>query len=134
MVFQLKRSVGTNAIVGREKQLYYKALSAWRDIPELVMLGNCSLDRLPVFSMVFKVGNKLLHHNYAASLLDDVFGVQSRGGCACAGPYAEELLGIDEELAREFESVLVEDSRLDRTHLRRTQESSDKEILRYIST
>lgn len=71
-----------------------------------------------------------MHHIYAAALLDDLFGIQSRGGCACAGPYAEEVLGINEELAAKFESTLLEDSRLDRTHLRRTKEHSDKEIVR----
>ena len=65
-------------------------------------------------------------------MLDDLFGIQSRGGCACAGPYAEELLGIDEELATHFEQTLMEDSRLDRTHLRRTREHSDKEIVRFV--
>ena len=75
---------------------------------------------------------QLLHHNYAAALLDDLFGIQSRGGCACAGPYAEDLLGIDEKLAARLENTLIEDSRLDRTHLRRTKEFSDKEIIRYL--
>ena len=31
---------------------------------------------------------KYLHHNYVSTLLNDLFGIQSRGGCACAGPYA----------------------------------------------
>ncbi|KAF6030946.1 hypothetical protein EB796_010738 [Bugula neritina] len=130
LVFQLKRSVGVSNIVNREKYLYAKALAAWKDVEGLVILGSRSADRLPVFSMMFRKGNKFLHHNYAAALLDDVFGIQSRGGCACAGPYAHNLLGINEELAVVFEETLIEDSRLDRAHLRRTQEFSDKEILR----
>lgn len=43
------------------------------------------------------------------AILNDVFGIQARGGCACAGPYAQDLLGIDEMLAREYEALLLED-------------------------
>lgn len=75
---------------------------------------------------------QFLHHNFASKLLDDLFGIQTRGGCACAGPYAEDILGIDEELAAQFENTLMEDSRLDRTHLRRTAEFSEKEVVRSV--
>ena len=71
-----------------------------------------------------------LHHNYIASVLNDVFGIQVRGGCVCAGPYAQSLLGMDETLTDRFEQILVEDQRLDRVHLRRQHESSQYEILR----
>ena len=36
-----------------------------------------------------------LHHNFVVALLNDLFGIQSRGGCSCAGPYGHRLLGID---------------------------------------
>ena len=50
---------------------------------------------------------------------------QARGGCACAGPYAQSLMGISAELAAEYEDILKEDDRLDRTHLRRGQSGMD---------
>ncbi|KAL5012515.1 hypothetical protein ScPMuIL_011066 [Solemya velum] len=56
--------------------------------------------------------------------------ILARGGCACAGPYAMDQLGLDEETAMKIEELLAEDSRLDRTHLRRYKEYSDREILR----
>ena len=40
---------------------------------------------------------RYLHHNFVVSLLNDLFGIQSRGGCSCAGPYGHRLLGIDLE-------------------------------------
>ncbi|XP_046395677.1 uncharacterized protein LOC124162951 [Ischnura elegans] len=86
---------------------------------------------LPIFSFVVRHPRGIfLHHNFICAVLNDVFGVQARGGCACAGPYAQDLLGIDEKLAAEYEAVLLEDSRLDRTHLRRHEESSNFEMLR----
>ena len=54
---------------------------------------------------------------FVTALLDNLFGIQSRAGCMCAGPYAQDLLGIGEYLATEFENLLVEDSRLDRHQL-----------------
>ena len=44
-----------------------------------------------------------LHHNLVVALLSDLFGIQARGGCSCAGPYGHRLLGIDLERSHEFE-------------------------------
>ena len=46
---------------------------------------------------------RYLHHNFVVALLNDLFGIQSRGGCSCAGPYGHRLLGIDIETSHEFE-------------------------------
>ena len=51
---------------------------------------------------------RFLHYNFVCALLNDLFGVQARGGCQCAGPYAQRLLGLNEAQARSFERVLLE--------------------------
>ena len=72
-----------------------------------------------------------LHHNFVCSLLNDLFGIQARGGCACAGPYAQHLMGMSQDLAKQYEQLLLEDERLDRVHLRRGhRECSQYEFLR----
>ena len=48
-------------------------------------------------------GGRHLHHNFVVALLNDLFGIQARGGCSCAGPYGHALLGIDLERSQEFE-------------------------------
>ena len=50
---------------------------------------------------------RYLHHNYVVALLNDLFGIQSRGGCSCAGPYGHRLLGIDIERSHEFEREIM---------------------------
>ena len=50
---------------------------------------------------------RYLHHNYVVALLNDLFGIQSRGGCSCAGPYGHRLLGIDIERSHEFEREII---------------------------
>ena len=48
-----------------------------------------------------------LHHNFVVALLNDLFGIQSRGGCSCAGPYGHRLLGIDLDRSHEFEREIA---------------------------
>ncbi|XP_068718445.1 uncharacterized protein [Montipora capricornis] len=132
LVFQLKQEIGAASIMAKEKYLCRRALALWDNVHDLVLLGNTAVFRLPIFSFVIRhpISGVLLHHNYVCALLNDLFGIQARGGCACAGPYAQNLLGINEALAKEIENLLLEDSRLDRVHLRRYNEYSEREILR----
>jgi selenocysteine lyase/cysteine desulfurase len=103
-------------------------------VPNLILLGPAlvHVDRIPIYSFVIRHASSglLLHHNFVSVLLDNLFGIQSRAGCACAGPTAQQLLGIDSAMAERFETVLREDSRLDRHHLRRKAEYSKHEMLR----
>ncbi|GKY96059.1 hypothetical protein MPSEU_000566100 [Mayamaea pseudoterrestris] len=66
--------------------------------PNLVLLD--ALDgnekKLPIFSFLIRFGDRFLHYNYVCAVLNDVFGIQSRGGCQCAGPYSQRLLGLTE--------------------------------------
>ncbi|XP_052189175.1 uncharacterized protein LOC127799298 [Diospyros lotus] len=50
--------------------------------------------------------DKPLHGPFVAKLLNDLFGVQARGGCACAGPYGHSLLNVDETKSLAFRSAI----------------------------
>jgi len=54
-----------------------------------MILGSHNAERLTIFSFVIKheETGKFVHYNFISTLLNDLFGLQSRGGCACAGPY-----------------------------------------------
>ncbi|GFU72457.1 tRNA-cytidine(32) 2-sulfurtransferase [Trichonephila clavipes] len=132
MAFQLKEAIGTEIIAVREEQIFKMVLNKWENIPELNILGSTSVKRLPIFSFVIchLTSGLYLHHNFVCALLNDLFGIQTRSGCACAGPYALDLLGIDESLALRFDELLAENKSLDRTHLRRRGEYSEREVLR----
>ena len=72
------------------------------------MLGNHDARRLSIVSFVIRSpSGRYLHHNYVVALLNDLFGIQSRGGCSCAGPYGHRLLGIDLERSHEFEREIT---------------------------
>lgn len=132
LVFQLKAAVDHEFLLSREEKLCRKMWSAWQDVPNMMVLGNQNVRRLPIVSFLVRHPDSglFLHHNFVCALLNDLYGIQARGGCACAGPYAQDLLGIDENLAIRYEELLAEDSQLDRTHLRRYLEHSDREVLR----
>jgi len=78
-----------------------------KDAPNLIMLGcnddnnnaiqtspSCVGRHLPIFSFLIRCGTRFLHYNYVCAILNDLFGIQSRGGCQCAGPYSQRLLGL----------------------------------------
>jgi len=103
LVFQLKEAVGTDAIREREASFIHRAIESWGGDPNIDILGNHESDRLSIVSFVIRHGSRYLHHNYVVALLNDLFGIQSRGGCSCAGPYGHRLLGIDLDTSHEFE-------------------------------
>ena len=61
--------------------------------PDIEILGNHDARRLSIVSFVVRHDGRYLHHNFVVALLNDLFGIQSRGGCSCAGPYGHRLLG-----------------------------------------
>ncbi|MFC3890761.1 aminotransferase class V-fold PLP-dependent enzyme [Lentzea rhizosphaerae] len=95
LVFALKDAVGTRLIQAREERLWRHALAAWEDEPGVEILGNHDAARLSIVSFRIRHGERFLHHNFVVALLNDLFGIQSRGGCSCAGPYGHRLLAID---------------------------------------
>ena len=94
LVFALKRAVGTGLIAAREEQLWQHVLRRWADIPQIEVLGNQRSRRLSIVSFRIRHGPQYLHHNFVVAVLNDLFGIQARGGCSCAGPYGHRLLAI----------------------------------------
>ena len=107
LVFQLKMRVGVEAIRQREEAFIGRAIARWRANPAIEILGNPALDRLSIVSFVVRHQGRYLHHNFVVALLNDLFGIQSRGGCSCAGPYGHRLLGIDLDTSHEFEREIA---------------------------
>jgi selenocysteine lyase/cysteine desulfurase len=107
LVFQLKEAVGDELIRAREAWLLRRAVASWRADPNLELLGNLEAERLSIVSFVVRRGSRYLHHNFVVALLNDLFGIQSRGGCSCAGPYGHRLLGIDIERSHRFEREIM---------------------------
>jgi selenocysteine lyase/cysteine desulfurase len=102
LVFGLKEAVGTDLIAAREERLWRRALERWSANPAIEILGNQHSARLSIISFRVRKGPLYLHHNFVVAVLNDLLGIQSRGGCSCAGPYGHRLLGIDEPHSHAF--------------------------------
>jgi selenocysteine lyase/cysteine desulfurase len=109
LVFQLKQAVGVHTIRAYEESFWRRAVTKWSQNPAIEILGNLDADRLSIVSFVIRrPGGHYLHHNFVVALLNDLFGIQARGGCSCAGPYGHRLLGIDIARSHEFEREITE--------------------------
>ncbi len=112
LVFQLKEAVGYGTIRERETDFIRRAIASWRQNPNIRILGNPDAERLSIVSFVIRAPDHLgegryLHHNFVVAVLNDLFGIQARGGCSCAGPYGHRLLGIDLELSHRYEEEIA---------------------------
>ena len=79
-----------------------RALDSWSKNPAIQVLGNPESDRLSITSFMVRYGDGFVHHNFVVALLNDLFGIQARGGCSCAGPYGVMLLGLKEDTVANF--------------------------------
>ncbi|WP_020659070.1 aminotransferase class V-fold PLP-dependent enzyme [Amycolatopsis benzoatilytica] len=102
LVFALKQAVGTDLIQQREERLWRYALRRWEANPDIEILGSHNARRLSIVSFRIRAGERRLHHNYVVAVLNDLFGIQARGGCSCAGPYGHRLLAIDPRHSRAY--------------------------------
>lgn len=115
LIFQLKQAVGLDEIKAREDGFLRRAIEVWDAHPNLMILGSREAERLSIVSFVVRdavagatpTPGRYLHHNFVVSVLNDLFGIQSRGGCSCAGPYGHRLLGIDLDRSHEFEREIT---------------------------
>jgi len=101
---QLKEKMGVQNIIAREHQLNKLIFDALEPIENLTILAGEHKNRLGVFS--FFIDD--LHFNLAVKLLNDRFGIQTRGGCSCAGTYGHYLLHVDQARSKDIEKQILE--------------------------
>ena len=108
LVFALKEQVGVPTIRALEHDFVRRALTTFDAHPAIEVLGNREAERLSIASFVVRrPGGRYVHHNAVVAILNDLFGIQARGGCSCAGPYGHRLLGIDIERSHAFERQIA---------------------------
>ncbi len=93
LAIQLKEKMGIKNILDREHELVHFIFSELNAIDNLHILAHQHQDRLGVIS--FYIDD--LHFNLGVKILNDKFGIQTRGGCSCAGTYGHYLLHVDQE-------------------------------------
>ncbi|CAK1542707.1 unnamed protein product [Leptosia nina] len=109
IVMQLRDAIGLQMIADKQDHITRQVLAHIKNIPELILLGSemSSVRRLPIFSLMVKhPRGTFLHHNFVCAILNDVFGIQARGGLNNNLSYGSDVLGIDEQLLKEYEKLL----------------------------
>jgi selenocysteine lyase/cysteine desulfurase len=107
LVLEAKEKIGLSVI--KEKELQYTQLffDRFRDNENLLILGNLDpKNRIPIISFNIKHEDRILHPSFVTKLLNDLFGIQSRSGCNCAGPYGHLLLDIDDDLSQQYRKLI----------------------------
>ncbi|XP_066381498.1 uncharacterized protein [Miscanthus floridulus] len=125
LAFWVKEHVGRDAVALREQVYAEAAMARLLSNPNVEVLGNVAARRLPIFSFLVYPGGEgddtsyasatgsprrrrlPLHGRFVAKLLNDLFGIQARSGCACAGPYGHALLGVGEDLSLRIRDAIV---------------------------
>lgn len=98
LAIHLKEQMGVKNILDREHELVEYVFSELDGIENIHILANQHQDRLGVIS--FYIDD--LHFNLGVKLLNDKFGIQTRGGCSCAGTYGHYLLHVDQETSHDL--------------------------------
>ena len=97
-----KDEMGVEKIKKREKEILNMVWQKLNKIQNLHILAEQHKERLTIFS--FYIDN--LNYNIAVKMLNDYYGIQTRGGCSCAGTYGHSLLNVNQDYSNEITSKI----------------------------
>jgi selenocysteine lyase/cysteine desulfurase len=108
LAMEVRERIGVRAIERIEKENLSRFLSQLSRIQNLELVGRYGdPDLTPIVSFNIRHKDRILHPKFVTKLLNDLFGIQSRAGCSCAGPYGHILLGIDEQTSHRFRDLIL---------------------------
>lgn len=102
LAFRLKDQAGPHRIHEMERRYVRTAIESWTQNFKIRVLGPLEAERISIVSFLIRHGRGYLHYNFVVALLNDLFGLQARGGCSCAGPYGARLFGLEEQTSTAF--------------------------------
>ena len=115
LALEVQQAVGVDVIHARETELLERAFARWQHHPRIHVLGDPDpARRIGIVSFNLKAASGdglprsggVLHPRLVTGLLNDLFGIQSRAGCSCAGPYGHCLLGIGQEESESYRGTI----------------------------
>lgn len=134
----VRHSMAEAGLDTRAAAMCAAAMARWCSHPRIEVLGCTQAERLPIVSFRLRdASGALVHHQLVTRILSDCFGIQARGGCACAGPYVHRLLGLDEDASQAIHHAIRAGQELDKPGFVRVNFSglmSDAECERLIAS
>ena len=101
---QLKEKMGADKIKEREDEINTIVFDTLEQLEGVKILAPEHKKRLSIFSFYFENH----HFNLVVKLLNDRFGIQTRGGCSCAGTYGHFLLNVNQETSNKIKHQILE--------------------------
>lgn len=103
LAMELKEAIGLGVIEKREDRFVRRFMERFGNHEKVEILGRPEPGKhIAVLSFNVRHGDKYLHPKLVTRLFNDLFGIQSRAGCSCAGPYGHYLLRIDNETSERY--------------------------------
>ncbi len=138
LCFIVKSVITQDYITNRNRETLAKGMKAWGGHPNIDILGNTDCDRLPIFSFRLRDGKGgFVHQQLVTRLLSDCFGIQARGGCACAGPYVHRVLDINADASDAMRDEILSGNEIEKPGFVRLNFSflaTDEEVNRIIDS
>ncbi len=110
LAIQLKEKMRTENMLNREKEINKKMFQTLESLEGVHILASEHKERLSIFSFYFEN----YHYNLVVKLLNDRFGIQTRGGCSCAGTYGHFLLHVDKERSESLKNQIKQGCSMDK--------------------
>ena len=109
LVLDLKEKIGLDTINNFESEYSEFFIDRLKKIKNVEIIGDISCNkRLPIVPFNIKHRDRILHPKFVAKLLNDLFGIQSRAGCSCAGPYGHILLNINDFKSNKIRNLILD--------------------------
>lgn len=108
LVFQLKDKVGVETIETIEAYHYQRFKAAFEGDDRIAFYGpQESEKKVPIIPFNIRHRDRVLHPKFVTRLLNDLFGIQTRAGCSCAGPYGHHLMKIAQNLSDYYRCMIT---------------------------
>lgn len=108
LAFQLKEKVGLEVIEDLELYYYQKFMSAFKGDDRIQFYGKLEAEKkVPIVPFNIRHKDRVLHPKFVTRLINDLFGIQTRAGCSCAGPYGHYLMSIDQQTSDYYRCLIT---------------------------
>ncbi len=109
LVLDLKEKIGIDKIQKIEEEFKEYFINKLKEIENVKLVGAISPDKkIPIISFNITHNDRILHPKFVSKLFNDLFGIQSRAGCMCAGPYGHHLLNIDYNTSIKYRKLILQ--------------------------
>ncbi|MDD3050659.1 MAG: aminotransferase class V-fold PLP-dependent enzyme [Candidatus Cloacimonetes bacterium] len=109
LAFKLKEKIGINVIDEIENYYLTMFYKAFAGEDRIVFYGTSNpSEKINIVPFNIKHRDRVYHPKFITKLMNDLFGIQTRAGCSCAGPYGHRLLSIDKSLSERYRNLVTE--------------------------